>query len=181
MTGSGAPSQAVLDAALRLLAQRLRGARELRNRLLRKGFPTEEVTGCLTWLEDRGYLDDEAFSMALVRDRFKFSPRSPSQIGRELTRRGIAPAVADKALKRVQEEEGTSEAHLAEEAARAWIRKQGPRPLKELLEDRFTPQRERARRRLYGFLARRGFKGEAAKTGMDAGEMEARNILSTKG
>lgn len=171
------PQEALLDAALRLLASRQRGVEELRSRLLRKGFPAHHVASCLTWLEDRGHLDDEAFSRALVRERIKLSPRGGSVMRAELTRRGIAPALAREAVERVLEEEGVTEADLAEVAARGWIRRQGPQSLANLLEDRFTSGRERARGRLYRLLSRRGFRGEAARAGMQAGEIEARKIL----
>jgi SOS response regulatory protein OraA/RecX len=178
LTDAAAPPDTLLNAALRLLVSRPRAVQELRGRLRKKGFPAEEVDRCTTWLRDRGLLDDEAFSLGLVRDRLRFSPRSPNMLRKELTRRyGVAPPIAEAAVKKGMEEEGATEGRLAEEAARAWIRKQGPNGLRELLEDRFAPRRERARRRLYGFLIRRGFRGEAAKAGMEAGEVEARNLL----
>jgi SOS response regulatory protein OraA/RecX len=180
LPASADPPEALLDAALRLLATRQRGTEELRGRLLRKGFPADRVASCLTWLADRGHLDDEAFSRALVRERIKLSPRGGSVIRAELTRRGIAPALAQEAVERVLQEEGVTEARLAEEAARGWIRKQGSQSLADLLEDRFTSGRERARARLYRLLSRRGFRGEAAKAGMQVGELEARKIIENK-
>jgi regulatory protein len=180
LPGYADPPEALLDAAFRLLASRQRGVEELRSRLLRKGFPAEHVASCLTWLEDRGHLDDEAFSRALVRERVKFSPRSASVMFTELTRKRINPAIAQEAVERVLEEEGVTETGLAEEAARGWIRRQGPQSLADLLEDRFTSGRERARARLYRLLSRRGFRGEAAKAGMQVGELEARKIIEHK-
>jgi SOS response regulatory protein OraA/RecX len=177
LTDAGRPPEALLDEALHLLAPRIRGIQELRGRLLKRGFPPDQVASCLTWLEERGLLDDETFSVALARERLRLSPRSPNVVRKELTRRGISPVVADRALARVLEEEGIQELDLAKEAARAWVRKQSPRVLQELLGDRFTPRRERARRRLYGFLVRRGFRGEATREGMDTGETEARKLL----
>ena len=179
MPVSADPPEALLDAAFRLLASRQRGIEELRSRLLRKGFPPHHVASCLTWLEDRGHLDDEAFSRALVRERIRLSPRGGSVIRAELTRRGIAPSIAQEALEQVLEEEGVTEARLAEDAARGWIRRQGPQSLADLLEGRFT-SRERARARLYRLLSRRGFRGEAARAGMQAGEVEARKLLEYK-
>jgi SOS response regulatory protein OraA/RecX len=177
LPASAEPPEGLLDAALRLLATRQRGVEELRGRLLRKGFPADSVASCLTWLEHRGHLDDEAFSRALVRERIRLSPRGGSVIGAELIRRGISPALAREVVERVLKDEGITEASLAEEAARGWIRKQGPQSLTALLEDRFTSRRERARSRLYRLLSRRGFTGEAERAGMQAGEIEARKTL----
>ena len=179
MTPVEPPSEALLNAALHLLAARSRGVEELRGRLRRKGFEAQEVSNCLSWLQERDLLDDAAFSRALVRDRLNFSPRGASLLKQELARKGISPSVAEEAVDSVFLEEGASEAGLAELAARKWVRKQGPRLLTLLLEDRFSKDREKARRRLYAYLARRGFRGEDTRTGMDAGFDEARKRLET--
>jgi hypothetical protein len=77
-------------------------------------------------------------------------------------------------VKRVLEEEGITEGELSVKAAEGWVRKQGPTVRGDLLGERFSPRREKARRRLYGFLARRGFAGEAARLGLEAGMEKAR-------
>jgi regulatory protein len=174
------PPEALLSAALRLLAARQRGVEELRGRLRKKGFTTKEVSNCLEWLKERDLLDDEAFSRALVRDRLNFSPRGAATLKMELTRKGISRDVADVAVQTVLRETENSDMSLAEEAARRWVRKQGEGLLRELTEEEFSPSREKARRRLYGFLARRGFRGGSARSGLEVGIEASRNLLSTK-
>lgn len=174
MTHLEAPPEPVLNAALRLLAKRQRGMEELRGRLLKKGFPPAPVDETLRWLEERDLLDDQAFSEALARDRLRFSPRSPAVLERELKRRGIAPAVAQGAVSRVMKEAGASEVGLAQEAARRWARAQGRRTRADLTAEPFTRERDRARRRLHGFLSRRGFTGATARAGLEAAIAEAR-------
>ncbi len=178
MTGNPPrPPDELLNAALRLLAARNRGVEELRGRLLKKGFPATDVSRCLRWLEERDLLDDRAFSRALIRDRLNLSPRGPSVLKQELARKGIARALAAEAVEEVFQEEEVSESGLAEEAARSWVRKQGPKVRKALIAPRFSQEREKARRRLYAFLGRRGFRGDAASRGMEAGDAEAHNLL----
>jgi regulatory protein len=177
LTGTEAPPEALLNAALRLLAPRRRGVEELRGRLRRKGFQAQEVANCLAWLEERDLLDDEAFARALIRDRLRFSPRSPSLLRRELALKGIDPSLAAATVETVLEEESLSEETLAERAAVAWVRKQGQGALRDLLDDALTPERERARRRFRGFLARRGFRGTAAQGGMEVAFSQARKLL----
>lgn len=172
------PEEELLNAALRLLATRARGVEELRGRLLRKGFGGQEVAACLSWLKERDLLDDEAFSRALVRDRLNLSPRGPSALRQELMRKGISRETAGQVVEAVFEEEGLSEADLATRAARKWVRKQGRSIHQALLGDRFTSTREKARRRLYAYLGRRGFRGKPASLAMEAGLDEARKILS---
>jgi regulatory protein len=178
MTQAETPGEALLNAALHLLAARSRGVEELRGRLRKKGFKTREVSNCLTWLQERGLLDDAEFSRALVRDRLNFSPRGASLLKQELSQKGISRSVAEEAVDSVFQEERASESGLADLAARKWIRQQGPRVLEELLQDCFSKERERARRRLYAYLARRGFRGEDVRGGIDSGLDEARKRLS---
>ena len=173
---SDPPSERVLDAALRLLSARSRSVAELRRRLLKKGFDAPEADSCLQWLLERDLLNDGAFSRALIRDRTRFSPRSPLLLERELRDKGVAAAVAEEAVETVLREEGISPADLSAMAARVWVRKQSATSRKALLTHRFTPEREKARRRLYGFLARRGFLGDLARLGLEAGAEAARAL-----
>jgi len=171
-----APDEAVLKPALRLLSARVRTVKELRGRLLKKGLSPSDVSHCIRWLEERNLLNDETFARSFLRDRIRFSPRSPFLLERELRDRGVAPALAGTVVEAILEEEGTSDGKLSAMAAEGWVRKQGSPTRKELLADRFTAEREKVRRRLYGFLARRGFVGDAARRGMDAGVEKAREL-----
>ena len=176
MAEAPTPPEALLNAALHLLGPRRRGVEELRGRLRKKGFSAPEVANCLAWLQERDLLDDLAFSEALARDRVKLSPRSPSALVRELVLKGISRSVAEEAVDRAMVEEGASETGLAVAAGKSWVRKQGRRVWDALLLEKISLDRERARRRLYAFLSRRGFRGEAAKMGMEAGISEARKL-----
>ena len=138
------------------------------------------MQGCLRWLEDRDLLDDDAFSRALVRDRLQFSPRAPTMLERELRRKGIAPGLAEKSVRRVLAEADVTETSLAREASRIWVRRQGSETLADLTGEGFSREEARARRRLYGFLTRRGFSGPAARAGLDAAGREACILLSEK-
>ena len=122
-------------------------------------------------------MDDGAFSRALIRDRLNFSPRSPFLLQQELKLKGVPGRVASEAVDAVLEEEGISEEALAEAAARTWIRRQGTRTLAIFLEEHISEGRERERRRFFGFMSRRGFRGGTAKTGLRAGIDEARKVL----
>jgi len=84
--------------------------------------------------------------------------------------------LAGEVVDSVLQEEGIPAGDLSARAAESWVRKQSPSTRTDLLGDRFSPERERARRRLYGFLARRGFVGDAARRGLEAGEKKAREL-----
>ena len=142
------------EAALVLLSFRPRSAQELRRRLREKEFPEEVVEECLAGLEGIGMVDDAAFAATFVRDRVRFKPRGVRRLAQELRTKGVDSETAHEAIRGVFEDAEVSEAELAREAAAKWSRKPG--------EDR-----HKARQRFYGFLARRGFGGDAIREVMD--------------
>lgn len=156
------------EAALRLLAHRPRSRNELAGRLGRRDLPGHVIRACLDRLEDQGLVDDPAFARAWVRDRLRLKPRGRNALLSELRRKGVAAAVAREAVDEVFRDEEVQDAGLAVEAALAWLRRQGPRIRTALREPPFSDAREKARRRLLGYLARRGFRGGDAVQGMEA-------------
>jgi regulatory protein len=138
------------EAALSLLSYRARSRGELEQRLQRKGYPPEVVERCLTELEDRGLVDDASFAASFVRDRIRGKPKGERRISQELRARGIDRTTAGSVISEVMEAENVTEVELARAAADRWRSRPGEEPL-------------RARRRLYGFLMRRGFSGEAVR------------------
>jgi regulatory protein len=90
-------------------------------------------------LRQEGWLGDLAFSRAWIDNRQDFRPRSARARRFELKQRGVDPGVIEAAL------EGYDEGKAAEAAARTGARKYASLP-----EDLF-------RRRLAGYLTRRGF------------------------
>lgn len=152
------------DAALNLLSHRARSRAEIRRRLGRREYPTAVIEETVAWLEGRGYLDDAAFAGSFVRDRLRLRPRGRLGLLSELRRKGVDEATAAAAVDRVLEEEGLDEATLALDAADAWARKNRTVVRRA---GRSREDRQRARRRLYGHLARRGFAPDAVRAGVD--------------
>lgn len=138
------------EAALRLLAHRPRTQAELRQRLRQKGFDAAVAEECVAGLSERGLLDDAAFAELFARDRVRLSPRGKRRVVQELRGRGVDAEVADRAVQSVLQAEQTDELTLARQAARRWRARDGEEPA-------------RARRRLAGYLARRGFGGETVR------------------
>lgn len=166
----------VRDAALNLLSYRARTRTELRRKLTSKGFRPARVDACLDQLAEKGFLDDAAVAASHVRDRLRFRPRGPARLTQELRAKGVAGDLADAVVGRVMEEEEVTESALAREAALGWLNRQGPALTRALGMEGPDPDRvrEKARRRLYGFLSRRGFRGDALRSGMDAAVEVAR-------
>lgn len=152
------------DAALNLLSHRPRSRVELRRRLAGRDFSPGVIDGTVQWLEERGYLDDDAFADAFVRDRLRLRPRGRVGLLNELRRKGVDERTAAASVDRVLEQAGVDEIALAVDAAAAWARKNATTLRKAA---RSREDRQRARRRLYAHLARRGFAPDAVRAGVD--------------
>lgn len=163
----------IRDAALNLLSHRARTRMELRRRLLAKGFRPARVEPCLDRLEARGLVDDEAVAAAFVRDRLRHRPRGKARLAQELRAKGVTPVAAERVVETVLDDEEVTEADLASRVVEGWIRRQGEATLTALASPGRSPEREKARRRLRGYLARRGFRGSALSRAM---ELAARSV-----
>lgn len=137
---------ATLDRALDMLAFRARSTRELRRQLIRKGEPEELVTLALERLTRMGLLDDASFARQLARSRMAGSGHSRRRVRAELYRKGVDRELSDEAIAAVVEEEDVDEAANLEQVAR-----------RKLAALRALDPATR-RRRLYAFLARRGYE-----------------------
>lgn len=142
------------EAALRLLAVRPRSAAELVRRLRMKGYGEDVTEGVIDRLRETGMIDDAAFAGMLTRDRVRLRPQGSRRLANELRQKGVDEATARAAIRETLEGEETDERELARRAAAKWK----PRAGEEL---------DRARRRLHGFLARRGFDGETIREVLD--------------
>ena len=68
--------------------------------------------------------------------------------------------MTQRAIEQVFEDEQVTDHQLAEEVAKGWVARQNAAALAALAQDTHSPERDKARRRLNGYLARRGFRGE---------------------
>jgi len=136
------------DRALNLLAAQPRSRRDLRRRLLQKGEPEARVEAALDRLSAAGLLSDDAFARQFTRSRVLGRGASKRRVRDELFKRGVSGSAANEAIEEVFEDEAVDESALVEAAARKKLRTLG------------TLDAPTRRRRLYAFLARRGYDGE---------------------
>ncbi len=141
--------QAVFDKAVELLGVSQRSSRDLQRRLIQKGAGKVHVDAAIVRLTAVGYLNDAAFAESLVHSRFVEGGASKRRVEQILLRKGVARAVADDVIQRAIEENGTDERDAALQVARKRLR-----TLRSL-----DPSARK--RRLYGFLARRGYDSAA--------------------
>jgi regulatory protein len=142
------PRIPVKDRALRLLSVRSRSKSELRGRLLRAGYHPSEIESAVADLEGVGLIDDERFAQEVAaKDR-----------RRGLGRRAGLASLRGKGVDRALAERVTAETQSDDEEARAI---EVARSRVGRLKNLDPPV---ARRRLLGFLLRRGYEGETART-----------------
>lgn len=171
MTASGGPEPDDVrrgrDAALDLLAVRLRTVDEMRRRLRRKEFGREVVERVVDGLLERGLLDDAEFCRTFLRERLEGRPRGRFALVQELRKRGVARELAEEMVERVMREEGVAEDDGAHRAAEAWLAKQPADAVDRIAGGHDRKTRERLKRRLYGYLERRGFPRGLARRVME--------------
>ena len=165
----------VREAALNLLSYRMRTRSELKRRLRQKDFRPARIDLCLDQLEAKGFLNDEAAAAAFIRDRLRHRPRGKARLSSELRSKGLDADTVNRVINDVFENEGTDDLLLARQVAEGWLRRQNQDTVKTLADTTHSQSREKVRRRLYGHLTRRGFRGDALRTAIEETIEAARN------
>jgi regulatory protein len=157
------------DKALDMLAVRERCAREVEERLQGAGLDSEVVASTISWLQSRGYLDERRFAASFVEVRLR-GGWGARRIRAELLRRGTDREAVEEVLQAAAQE-GSGAEGMAAVTALARRRFAG----------QFAADPAGARRRLAGFLARRGYDWQTIATvtralgGEDAQRQESPN------
>jgi regulatory protein len=131
-------------AALRFLAYRSRSEAEVRTRL-RRHFPSHVVEQVIQDLSEQDLLDDSKFAASWAESRDSNKPRSAYKIRRELVSKGVEKDIAGEAVRHLDDEDSAYRAGL-----------KFARKLRDA--DHLT-----FRRRLWGYLRRRGFSESVAR------------------
>ena len=145
-SGPRSPDPArVYTRSLDMLARAPRSVRDLRRRLLLKGELEADVDAAIARLAAAGLLDDSAYARGFVRAKVTSQGFSRRRLQQELAKRGVARDIADSAIAEVLHDDEVDERANIERVARKKLRM-----LQNLDE-------ETQRRRLFAFLARRGY------------------------
>jgi regulatory protein len=139
------------DSAIRFLTVRPRSVREIRDRLRAKSYDDETIDRVLARLHEWRYIDDAAFARFWVENREANRPRGRRLLEQELRQKGIERDTVGQAIE---------EAEIDEQAGATEIARSKLRSYREL-------EPEVARRRLGGFLARRGYGYAVIKPVLD--------------
>ncbi|MDD5431971.1 MAG: regulatory protein RecX [Candidatus Omnitrophica bacterium] len=137
--------QKAKEYAFLLLKFRLRSENELRDRLRRKQFDSNVISQVVDFLKEKEFIDDEKFSKAWIKSRInrKLGLR---RICSELKLKGISKKIIDSQVKKVASDYSESEV------------------VKSIVEERLSKLKgidpQVVKRRIYGYLLRRGFSPE---------------------
>lgn len=138
--------------ALRLLKFRPRSEYELRQRLKRRGFSEPAIRETLLILKEKGLVDDPEFARIWVESRIK-KPLGINRLKQELRSKGLDRDLINQAIESVTS--GYSEEGVIKDLVyRRWEK------LKHI-----SPQK--AKRRIFLYLLRRGFSSDLIQEEID--------------
>ena len=153
-------NQRCLDTARRYLSYRPRSEFELRERLRQRGFNVEIIEEVAGKLKAQGLIDDAAFARFWADNRETFNPRSRRLTILELRQKGVDKELIDETVSSFNEEENAYKVAVKKSRSLA-------------AEDYDT-----FRRRLSGFLSRRGFSYEIVSRTVERSWQELSTLKS---
>ncbi len=127
------------SVAVRLLSRREHSAFEIRDKLLKRDFDSEEVDRVIIELQQGGWLSDERFAEAYIRMR-QLKGFGPVRIAMELNERGVKEHIVDDYL------------HADDDSWRQTLEQQYRKKYKDKPIDDYNDKAKRIR-----FLQYRGF------------------------
>ena len=131
------------DQAFRFLARRPHSRRELKEKLLRKGYSSETTLSVLRELQEKKYINDTEFAKLLIKDEIRLKKNGPILIKNKLLLKGIELSLAEDLINKNYTSEKIKEncSYMAEKKLRS-------------LADRSYKDK---RQRVGNFLKRKGF------------------------
>ena len=139
------------DYALNLLSARPYASQALHRKLIQKQYSAADADDAIRRLVDNGLLDDAKYAEQYARSKMLATGASKRRLAQDLYRKGIKGDVATDAIANVIEEEEIDTEAVIERVARKKLAQLGD--LEPLV----------LRRRLFAFLARRGYDVDEIK------------------
>ncbi len=138
--------QSAKSVALRLVLTKKRTEKEVREALVKKGFPLQEAEEAASYYRENGYIDHADYARRFAHDCAYIKGFGPQRISRELALRGVEEEYIDTAIDAISFE------------------------LESSMESRFGNgiRTEKERAKIYGYYLRKGFAPSAIFKAMDA-------------
>ena len=139
------PPQSAYNYALNLLSARPYATSALHRKLIQKQYTAADADDAIRRLVDNGLLNDAKYAEQYARSKIVSTGASKRRLQQDLYRKGIKGDVATNAIANVIEQEEIDPAAVVERVAKKKLAQMGD--LEPLV----------LRRRLFAFLARRGY------------------------
>ncbi len=144
--------QKAKDTAYNYLSYRAGSVKEVRDKLAQKEFAEETIEQVVDDLQRQKLLNDSEFARRFVEARLGRANGS-RKLAQELRRKGIETEIIDEVLGEFAATLGSEERAIGLLGKQAW-RYRGL-------------ERDKAKRRMLGFLARRGYDAQMARSAVD--------------
>ena len=99
-------SSPAMDVALRIISYEPQFSGVLKNKLLKKGFNSEQITQALRQLEELEMLDDERLAKIYAGDLMRVKLYGPAIVRGKLYEKGVERNIAENAIKLALEDNG---------------------------------------------------------------------------
>ncbi|MDN4608384.1 recombination regulator RecX [Sporosarcina highlanderae] len=123
------------NRALHFLSFRMRSEFEVKKKLMDLEYGEAVVLEAIVKLRRLGFLDDQAFSEALMRTQKNASNKGPKAIQQELQKKGVGKELQEQVLENYSEEEQFAVAKRLAEKAAASNRSIAPAQLKQKIQN----------------------------------------------
>lgn len=144
-----------LTYALYLLELRDRSVGEIEEKMRRKGFSEKEITGVISFLESKNFVNDKRFVERFVKEKRELLHWGQYRIRAELKKHHLSDDFINGVIDTLQRinhiDDNKSEIDIAREAADLWRRKNLNCPPEKIYQ------------KLGGFLSRRGFSYDVVR------------------
>ena len=146
------PAQSAYNYALNLLSARPYSTRALHRKLIQKKYPAADADDVIRRLVDNGLLNDAKYAEQYARSKIMSTGASKRRLQQDLFRKGIAGEIATTAIASVIKQDEIDPGAVIERVAKKKLAQLGD--LEPLV----------LRRRLFAFLARRGYGVDEIKS-----------------
>lgn len=142
------------DYAAKLLGICDRSEKEIREKIIKKGYSETECEEAIAFCREYGYIDDKRFAEHFVHDCTEIKKFGKWRIGQELRLKGVSDEIIEEALLNVNDEETL---------------------LKDEMERRFGNldfSDRKVKNKVYGYFFRRGFASDDILRAMEVEEYD---------
>lgn len=139
----------LMEMAVKYISIRLRSIKEVKDYLLKKGGSNNEVEYAVQKLIESGYLDDDRFTKAFIKDKLKFTTIGDYKIKMQLNKLGVSTSIIEDNMNKIDE-------HIIEEKIKKIIEKDKKRNKK------YTGQI--LKNKIYNHLLNQGYSQEKVIT-----------------